>query len=153
MPKKPLTLCIIYQSPKILLGFKKRGFGSNRWNGFGGKLEPGETPEEAAKREIQEESGIRVSDLEEVGVIDFEFTSNPEILEVHIFKAEHFEGRPQETEEMRPEWFEIDKIPFSQMWPDDQYWLPLFLAGKKFNGKFVFGKDDKILNYELKETS
>lgn len=38
---------------KVLLGLKKRGLGVDKWNGFGGKLEPGETIEEAAKREMQ----------------------------------------------------------------------------------------------------
>jgi 8-oxo-dGTP diphosphatase/2-hydroxy-dATP diphosphatase len=38
-----LTLMLIHQKNKILLGFKKRGFGKNKWNGFGGKVEEGET--------------------------------------------------------------------------------------------------------------
>jgi hypothetical protein len=36
--KKILTLTIIYQHPRVLLGMKKRGFGAGRWNGFGGKV-------------------------------------------------------------------------------------------------------------------
>jgi hypothetical protein len=35
---KPLTLCMVHQDNKLLLGMKKRGFGEGRWNGFGGKL-------------------------------------------------------------------------------------------------------------------
>jgi hypothetical protein len=35
---------------KILLGYKKRGFGVNKWNGLGGKCEPGESIIECAKR-------------------------------------------------------------------------------------------------------
>ncbi len=35
---------------KVLLGFKKRGFGMHKWNGLGGKLEVGETFTEGAKR-------------------------------------------------------------------------------------------------------
>lgn len=34
----------------VLLGMKKRGFGAGKWNGFGGKVQPGETIEEAARR-------------------------------------------------------------------------------------------------------
>jgi 8-oxo-dGTP diphosphatase/2-hydroxy-dATP diphosphatase len=41
--KKLLTLCIIYQHSRILLGMKKRGFGAGRWNGFGGKVAMAET--------------------------------------------------------------------------------------------------------------
>lgn len=130
---------------------KKRGFGMGRRNGFGGKLLSGETIEEAAKREIQEEAGIGTDNLEKVGILEFKFMGNPEILEVHIFKATDFLGEPAESEEMKPQWFDVDEIPFSSMWPDDIYWIPLFLGGKKFKGKFLFGKADIILKKELAE--
>ncbi len=149
--KKLLTLCIIHQHPNILLGMKKRGFGAGRWNGFGGKVSQGETIEDAAKREVQEEAGIDVRDLNKVGIIEFEFKGNPEILEVHIFRSEHFSGEPAESEEMKPQWFHIDEIPFDSMWPDDIHWIPLFLVGKKFAGKFLFGDGDSILSQKLVE--
>ena len=151
--KKITTLCVIHEDNKILLGMKKRGFGVGRWNGFGGKLAEGETIEDAAKREMMEEANIEVKDLEKVGIIDFEFQGNPEILQVHIFKANSFLGKPTESEEMRPQWFDISEIPFKEMWPDDKYWMPLFLSGKKFKGKFLFGteKDNNILQKELIE--
>ncbi len=149
--KKLLTLCIIHQHPKILLGMKKRGFGAGRWNGFGGKVSSEETIEDAAKREIREETGIEVRDLDKVGIIDFEFRGNPEILQVHIFRSDNFLGEPTESEEMKPQWFHIDEIPFNEMWPDDKYWIPLFLNGKKFKGKFLFGESDVILEQKLIE--
>lgn len=149
--KKLLTLCIIHQHPKILLGMKKRGFGQGRWNGFGGKVSSEETIEEAAKREISEEAGIFVDELKKVGIIEFEFKGNPEILEVHIFRSEDFSGIPMESEEMKPQWFHIDEIPYKEMWPDDIHWIPLFLSGKKFKGKFLFGESDIILEQSLSE--
>lgn len=149
--KKLLTLCIIHQHPKVLLGMKKRGFGQGRWNGFGGKVSSKETIEEAAKREISEEAGIEVNELDKVGIIEFEFKDNPEILEVHIFRSEDFSGTPTESEEMKPQWFHIDEIPYKEMWPDDIHWIPLFLSGKKFKGKFFFGESDVILEQELIE--
>jgi len=39
--KKILTLAFIYKGEKVLLGYKKRGFGEGRWNGFGGKVQSG----------------------------------------------------------------------------------------------------------------
>ena len=151
MSKKPLTLCVIHQHPKVLLGMKKRGFGAGRWNGFGGKIASGESIEAAAMREVKEESGIDVVQIKKVGLIDFEFQGNPEILEVHIFRADDFYGEPTEGEEMKPQWFEIKDIPYNDMWPDDKYWMPLLFSGKKFKGKFLFGPGDSILHKELLE--
>jgi len=149
--RKLLTLTIIHKHPKVLLGMKKRGFGAGRWNGFGGKVDGEESIEDAAKREVREEAGIEPSDIEKVGVLDFEFKGNPEILEVHIFRAKDFSGEPTESEEMRPQWFTLEEIPFVDMWPDDIHWIPLFLQGKKFKGRFLFGEADAILEKELKE--
>lgn len=130
---------------------KKRGFGKGRWNGFGGKVESGESIEEGARREIREEAGIAVGDLEKVGIIDFEFEGDPTLLEVHIYRGETILGTPTESEEMMPKWFHADSIPYADMWPDDIYWFPLFLERKKFRGRFLFGKTDAILEKELKE--
>jgi 8-oxo-dGTP diphosphatase/2-hydroxy-dATP diphosphatase len=151
--KKVTTLCIIHQHPRILLGMKKRGFGVGRWNGFGGKVMADETIEDAAKRELKEEAGIDVENLEKVGLMDFEFQGNPEIIEVNVFKSVNFSGNITESEEMKPQWFNVDEIPFKEMWPDDTFWMPLFLSGKKFKGKFLFGKekDNTILEKELTE--
>lgn len=131
---------MIHQHPRILLGMKKRGFGAGRWNGFGGKVEKGESIEKSARREVKEEAGIEIEDLNKVGIIEFQFRDDSKILEVHIFKSENFLGKPQESEEMKPQWFHINKIPFEKMWPDDVYWIPMFLKGKKFRGKFLFNK-------------
>src|SRR3989344_4954019 len=147
------TLCIIHQNSKVLLGMKRRGFGAGRWNGFGGKPLPRETIEESLRREIQEEAGIEVGKMQKVGFLEFEFNDNPEIIEAHIFRADFFIGEPKETEEMRPQWFHIDEIPFADMWPDDVHWFPLFLEGKKFKGKFLFGENDKILEKNLEEVA
>lgn len=144
------TLCLLYQHPRILLGMKKRGFGTGRWNGFGGKLHDGELIEDAAKREMLEESGVVVERLEQRGVLEFRFIQKPgEVLEVHVFSAQEYKGDPHETEEMEPRWFDVAEIPYNDMWPDDTYWLPLFLEGKRFRGSFLFGENDVILEKDL----
>jgi len=149
--KKILTLCVIHKHAKVLLGMKKRGFGQGKWNGFGGKIQEGETIESAAIREVKEETGIVVKSMEKSGIIEFKFLDNPEILEVHIFKVHKFNNEPFESEEMRPKWFQIKEIPFHQMWPDDKYWLPLLLQNKKFKGKFLFNHLDEIIESFLLE--
>lgn len=130
---------------------KKAGFGQGRWNGFGGKVNDGESLELAAMRELQEETGIVPKDLRKRGILTFEFEGNPELLEVHVFGVSEFEGEPAETEEMRPQWFSINEIPFDQMWPDDEHWFPLFLSGKNFQGVFYFKDNNTLTDYKLEE--
>lgn len=151
--KKLLTLCLIRKDDQILLGMKKRGFGEGRWNGFGGKVAQGETIEQAMHRELQEEVGLEVQDVTKIGMLEFTFENNPDLLEVHVFSAQSFTGEPQETEEMKPQWFAISNIPFDIMWADDRYWFPLYLAGKKFTGKFLFdSQGNTIIEQQLQES-
>ncbi len=147
--KKVCTLCIAYNHPNVLLGMKKRGFGVGRWNGFGGKVKDGETIEIAAKREMEEEAGITIKEMEKVGILDFKFQNNPENIEVHLFRIDAFDGEPEEGEEMKPQWFNINDIPFHAMWPDDKHWFPLFLEGSKFHARFLFDSSDNIIEKEL----
>jgi len=148
---KLLTLCLIRKDTKILLGLKKRGFGEGKWNGFGGKVEKGESIEEATKREVEEEACIRLGNIEKAGILEFEFEGNPETLEVHIFGAVDFSGEPKESDEMVPQWFDEKELPFDKMWPDDRHWMPLFLTGRKFTGKFFFNNLNEIIDLRLSE--
>ncbi|XP_013408505.1 7,8-dihydro-8-oxoguanine triphosphatase [Lingula anatina] len=148
---KLLTLVLIRQCNRVLLGYKKKGFGVGRWNGFGGKVEQGETIQQAAARELHEECGVEAHSLEEIGLLKFEFVGDPQWLEVHVFTADTFKGEPTESEEMRPQWYNIHSIPFNDMWPDDKYWFPIFLKGAKFSGYFKFEGHNNILKTELKE--
>ena len=66
MSKKILTLVFLREDCRVLLGMKKRGFGAGKWNGFGGKIETGETITEAAVREVKEECGYIVN-IEDLG--------------------------------------------------------------------------------------
>lgn len=150
---------MVLKEGEVLLGMKKRGFGVGRWNGFGGKIEEGETIEQGAHRELEEEVGIKALDMQKVGILDFSFENDPKILEVHIFKITDFTGEPLESEEMKPQWFPFDSIPFDQMWSDDKYWFPYLLNNKLFKGAFLFDRPSdaeysaKILNEKLEEVS
>lgn len=145
------TLCIPIDTKegKILLGLKKRGFGSGRWNGFGGKIGKGETVEQATIRELTEESGLVAKNLFEIGNLEFYFPEKNETILMYIYKTDDYEGQIKESEEMKPQWFAIDQIPYNQMWPDDKLWLPLFLLNKKFLGRVIFSNTDQIINHEI----
>eukprot|EP00405_Crypthecodinium_cohnii_P000329 CAMPEP_0194752836 /NCGR_PEP_ID=MMETSP0323_2-20130528/6726_1 /TAXON_ID=2866 ORGANISM="Crypthecodinium cohnii, Strain Seligo" /NCGR_SAMPLE_ID=MMETSP0323_2 /ASSEMBLY_ACC=CAM_ASM_000346 /LENGTH=351 /DNA_ID=CAMNT_0039670169 /DNA_START=1 /DNA_END=1056 /DNA_ORIENTATION=+ len=148
-------------SKRVLLGLKKRGFGAGKWDGFGGKVEPGETVVIGAARELEEESGLRVKPehLHYVGLLEFEYLSLPKLLQVHsyevsveeAFGSEALLPEATESEEMRPEWFSEANIPFDDMWQDSRWWVPPYLQGKHlpFLGRFRFrhheGEESKVL--------
>ena len=145
------TLVLVIKGNRILLALKKYGFGEGKWNGVGGKIEQGETAEQCAVRETQEEIGITPIEYEKVGILEFDEYIKGErgFLVGHVYRVTEFTGEPTESDEMRPEWFDIDKIPYNQMFPDDQYWLPLLLAGKKFKAFFKYDKDWNMLSHKL----
>ena len=151
MTRTKMTVCLAYEHPYILLAMKKRRFGKGRWNGYGGKVKKGESVEESAVREIEEESRIKASKLEKMGIINFEFKKTPgDILEVHFFHILDYKGEAIETEEMRPRWFDIEKLPYNKMWPDDRYWMPIFLRGEKFKGRIYFKDQNTILEEKIR---
>jgi len=77
-PLRQATLLFLVRSGEILLAMKKRGFGEGRWNGVGGKVADGETVEDAAVHEIEEEIGVKPITLHQVATLDFYFPHNPD---------------------------------------------------------------------------
>lgn len=139
---------------KILLAMKKRGFGTGRWNGVGGKVHENETICEAAVREAEEEIGVKINseNLEAVAVLDFTFPHAPDWdQQVHVFFTTEWEGEPTESEEMKPEWFFVANIPYDQMWPTDPYWLLPVLSGDGVRGSFTFGENDTVAEHHVEE--
>jgi 8-oxo-dGTP pyrophosphatase MutT (NUDIX family) len=147
------TLLFLIKNDQILLAMKKRGFGAGRFNGVGGKPEESETIEQALVRESIEEISVRPTKFEQVALIDFDeyFKGEPAIMHIHVFIATEWTGEPTESEEMVPEWFNQNKIPFNQMWPDDPYWLPQVLDGKKIKANFKLDKNDKIVSHKISQ--
>ncbi len=152
--KKVLTLGFLLKENAICLALKKRGFGEGYWNGFGGKLEEGESIKSGMVREIKEESTVSVSetDLEKIVINEF-FFKDGRHLEVHVFFIRTWKGEPTETEEMKPAWFSHTEIPYKKMWADDLHWLPRALQGEKLIGKVWFSDNDaSIEKMEWKTT-
>lgn len=134
------TLCLLLRENQILLAMKKRSFGKGKWNGVGGKPEGNETIKETAIREAKEEIGVDIkkSDLEKVCNFKFFFKDEKWNQEVHIFLCKSWYDDIIETEEMMPQWFDVDKIPYESMWSDDKHWLPRVLNGERLKGEFYF---------------
>lgn len=149
---KNLTLLFLIKDKEVLLAMKKRGFGEGRWNGVGGKVNTGETIENAMLRECNEE--IKVKPINHKLHSEIEFTEFHEGKEktfiVSVFSCSEWSGTPQETEEMSPKWFNFDDIPYDKMWPDDKYWLKYVLKDKIFTAKFTLDEQDRITYHEVK---
>lgn len=133
------TLCFLVDSEKICLGIKKRLFGEGKYNGFGGRVEPGESVEQAALRELSEETGgVKAIEYSKAGEMTYIFPKSPEFDQiVHIFLVTKWQGEPRETDEMTAEWFSRDNIPYDRMWHNDRFWVPAVLEGKKVRGRVV----------------
>lgn len=144
------TLCFIVKNGKVLLAMKKRGLGKGKWNGTGGKAESNEKVKETMIRETKEEIGIVPKNPKLVGKLYFYFENQPNWL-VHVFRSEDYQGKPVETEEMKPAWFKFNKVPYKKMWADDKHWLPLLLAGKCFEGKFWFKDEETLTDFKVAE--
>lgn len=144
------------ESSEILLAIKKRGFGEGFWNGYGGKFEEEKDRSlvASAVRECREEAEIEIKSPRKVAEIDFFFLDKPEWdQKAHVFLVEKWDGKPVETEEMRPKWFKIDKIPYEKMWVDDIIWLPRILNGETLKMEFQFKNSDEIVWQKVEKAS
>jgi mutator protein MutT len=131
---------------------KKRGFGKGLWNGVGGKIEPGETMEQALVRESQEEVGLTPTSWTKVAMHDFymhEGVPSAWHMQGHVYFCREWEGEATETEEMAPKWTKIKDMPYDNMWSDDIVWLPQSLMGKLLKGTFRFDGDAEMTEAHL----
>jgi 8-oxo-dGTP pyrophosphatase MutT (NUDIX family) len=151
---KQVSLCFCIRDNEVLLGMKGEGFGAGKWNGYGGKLENGESPKTAAIRELREESGLVSEEvnLKQVALVYFYFEGQL-AFECHVFLTYSWTGEPVSTAEMpRHQWFAFDSLPLQEMWAADARWIPLILEGKKIKGRVDFNADGTVVNnfsYEL----
>lgn len=147
------TLCLLKKDNEILLAMKKRGFGIGKYNGVGGKIKQGETPEEAMIRETTEEINVTPIKYEKVGFIEFDeyYKGKKENVAFHLYFVTEWKGEPTESEEMNPKWFNIKDIPYDKMLPDDKHWLPLVLEGKRIKAYFDFDEEWNLISKKIEE--
>ncbi len=138
---KLATLCYVKAGGKTLMLHRiKRAqdMHAGKWNGLGGKLMPGESPEECVVREVREESGLALHNPELRGVLTFPSFSQDEDWYVFVFVAQHFAGELIECNEGVLAWIDDDKLIDLPLWEGDRIFLRWLEERRFFSGKFVY---------------
>jgi 8-oxo-dGTP diphosphatase len=110
-----------------------------KWNTLGGKLEPGETPEECAVREVFEESGLTARNPVMKGVLTFPAFDGEEDWYVFVMVATDFDG---ELLKRSPEgdlaWIDDDRLGELELWEGDRLFMEWMERGVFFSGKLEY---------------
>ncbi len=145
------TLCYVRQNGKTLMVHrikKANDMHQGKWNGLGGKLEPGETPEECAQREIREEAGLTVFQPTLKGLLTFPSFDNQEDWYAFVFIAEQFEGELIESPEGKLAWIDNDQLLNLELWEGDRIFIPWLNRPGFFSGKFVY-QDGQLVDHQV----
>jgi 8-oxo-dGTP diphosphatase len=120
-------------------------FHEGKWNGLGGKCELGESPLEAARREVKEEAGIDLpsTQLRPLGVIQFP-NFKPKKSEdwlVFIFGAK-LTHQPDlvPCPEGTLHWIDKSKVLALNLWPGDHAFLPFVLKSQSVMGTIWYNE-------------
>lgn len=145
------TLCYVLYEDQVLMVHrvkKAQDMHQGKWNGLGGKLEPGETPEECALREIREESGLEVTDLTLKGILTFPGFANDEDWYAFVFIA-RAEGKAViDSAEGNLRWVPRDELSQLNLWEGDYIFLPWIFSPGIFSGKFVY-REGKLAEHKV----
>jgi len=146
---KLATLCYVIDKKKnstlmIHRVKKENDYHRGKWNGLGGKFEPGESPEECAVREIKEESGLKVKKIEMKGFITFPMFDGNEDWYVFLFIAEEFEGELIDSSEGKLSWIPNNQLTEINLWEGDKFFIPWLFKEKFFSAKFIYENGDYI---------
>jgi 8-oxo-dGTP diphosphatase len=145
------TLCYLKKSKKTLMllrNKKENDMHEGKYNGLGGKMEPGETPKECAIREVEEESGLRMQDPRLRGVITFPEFSKGRTWHVFIFTCSNFKGKQIESKEGDLVWVEDSDLLSLNLWEGDKVFIPWLEDDRFFLAKFIY-KDGKYIEHEV----
>ena len=148
---KLATLCYLRRDGETLMLHRNKNENDmhlGKWNGLGGKLENGESPEECAIREIREESGFDAKKPIFRGIITFPGFSNDEDWYVFLFVVNEFDGLQIDSAEGHLQWIPDDKLLELSLWEGDRIFIPWLDRPEIFSGKFVY-KDGHLKHHDV----
>jgi 8-oxo-dGTP diphosphatase len=149
---KNTTLCYLEKDEKYLMLYrnkKKNDENGGKWIGIGGKFENRESPEECARREIFEETGLRVNTLNLRGIITFD-NDMYETEYMFLFTSDDFEGELlPECNEGELSWIDKKDILNLNLWEGDKYFLELIRKNSPFFSMKLTYSDNKLVSVQL----
>ena len=150
---KLATLCYVIDTKNnstlmIYRNKKLNDYHRGKWNGLGGKFEPGESPEECAIREIEEESGLKVNSVKMKGFITFPLFDGKEDWYVFLFTTNDFSGELIDSPEGELTWIPNKKLTEINLWDGDKIFIPWLSEENFFSAKFNY-KDGKFVDHSV----
>ena len=148
VPARLTTLCYIVQDHSVLMlqrNRKKNDPNEGKWIGIGGKVEPGESPDECLLREVFEETGLTLQRFDCKGIITFVSDEWDDEYMV-LYSADRFTGvLKEDCPEGQLCWIPIEEVMRLPMWEGDRYFLQPLLEGKeKIQMKLVYKGDQLV---------
>ncbi|MGE5400553.1 MAG: NUDIX hydrolase [Ignavibacteriales bacterium] len=148
---KLATLCYIKHNGATLMLHrikKQNDMHEGKWNGLGGKLELGETPEECVIREVREESGLLIESPLLHGFITFPAFDGFEDWYVFVFTAARFSGEMIDSHEGVLKWIPDDELFSLNLWEGDRIFIKWLLQDKFFSAKFNYSQG-RMVDYSV----
>ena len=142
------TLCHIEKDNKYLMLHrikKKNDLNQDKWVGIGGKFEDKESPEECNKREVLEETGLRLENARYCGIVTF-VSDIWETEYMHLFHSDSFSGKIKECDEGELCWVDKEGIYSLPIWEGDKIFLKLIEENVPFFSLKLEYKGDTLIN-------
>lgn len=146
------TLCYLERDGKYLMllrNRKKKDINKGKWIGVGGKFEQGESPEECARREVLEETGLTLHEARFRALITF-VTAQGMDEYMCLFTSEKFSGEEHPCDEGELAWIPKEEIPSLNLWDGDRIFLRLLSEDAPFFSlKLVYDEEGKLVRARL----
>lgn len=110
-----VAAAVIYDGDRILSCQRSYGEFKDGWEFPGGKLEPGETAEQAVVRELHEELDVTIGDLEHLCAVEYDYETFH--LSMECFTCKIVAGTIEERVHENMAWLDV-----AHLWDVD--WLP-----------------------------
>lgn len=147
---KLATLCYLRRDGHTLMIHRNKRAGDihqGKWNGLGGKLNPGESPEQCVIREVREECGLNIRNPRYHGLLMFADFKGEDWF-VWVFSATDFDGDLTETGEGTLQWIPTPELPRLPLWPSDLIFFPWLEREGVFSARFQYAGEE-MLGHEV----